>query len=57
MQLEATHAVAIRKLVDYVERKEDPLIPVVRTHQHIADSAVLQTVRRLKTEVERGIKK
>jgi len=57
MQLEATHAVTIRKLVDYVERKEDPLIPVVRTHQHIADSVVLQTGRRLKTEVERGIKK
>ena len=34
MQLEATHAVEITKLVEYVDRKEDPLIQVVRTHQH-----------------------
>jgi len=41
------------KIVDYVDRKEDPLIQVVRTHQHNADSAVLQTARCLKTEVQR----
>jgi hypothetical protein len=39
--------------VDYVERKEDPLIQVVRTHQHNTNSAVLQTARCLKTEVQR----
>ena len=33
MQLEAAHAVEITKLVEYVDRKEDPLIQVVRTHQ------------------------
>ena len=41
MQLEAAHAVEITKLVEYVDRKEDPLIQVVRTHQHNTDSAVL----------------
>jgi len=51
MQLEAAHAVEITKLVEYVDRKEDPLIQVVRTHQHNTDSAVLQTVICLKTEV------
>ena len=51
MQLEAAHAVEITKLVDYVDRNEDPLIQVVRTHQHNSDSAVLQTTRCLKTEV------
>jgi len=43
MQLEASHAVEITKLVEYVDRKEDPLIQVVRTHQHITNAAVLQT--------------
>jgi hypothetical protein len=57
MQQEAAHAVEITKLVEYVDRKEDPLIQVVRTHQHNNDSAVLQTARRLKTEVQRETKK
>jgi len=45
MQLEAANAVEITKLVEYVDRKEDPLIQVVRTHQHNTDSAVLETAR------------
>ena len=53
MQLEAAHAVEITKLVEYVDRKEDPLIQVVRTHQHNADPAVLQTARCLRTGVQR----
>ena len=53
MQLEAAHAVEITKLVEYVDRKEDPLIQVVRTHQHNTDSAALQTARCLRTEVQR----
>ena len=57
MQLEAAHAVEITKLVEYVKRKEDPLIQVVRTHQHNSDSAVLQTARCLKTEVQKETRK
>ena len=53
MQLEEAHAVEITKLVENVDRKEDPLIQVVRTHQRNIDSAVLQTARHLKTEVQR----
>jgi hypothetical protein len=53
-QLEAAHAVEITKLVEYVDRKEDPLIQVVRTHQHNTDSAVLETARCLNPEVYRG---
>jgi hypothetical protein len=49
MQLEAAHAVEITKLVEYVDRKEDLLLQVVRTHQHKSDSVVLQTARGLKT--------
>ena len=51
MQLEAAHTVEITKLVEYVDRNEDPLTYVVRSHQLNTDSAVLQTARYLKTEV------
>ena len=46
-------------MVEYVDRKEDPLtvVQVVRTHQHNIGSAVLQTARRLKTDVQREIRK
>ena len=56
MQLEAAHAVGITKLMEYVDRMEDPLIQVVRTHQHNTDSAVLQTARCLEAEVQRETK-
>ena len=36
MQLEATHAVEIKKLVEYVDRKEDPLIQVVKTRHRLS---------------------
>ena len=57
MQVEAAHAVEITKLVEYVDRKEDPLIQVVRTHQHNTNPTVLQTARWLKTEVQREKRK
>jgi len=57
MQVEAAHAVEITKLLDYVDRKEDPLIQVVRTHQHNTDSAVLLTTKCLKAEVQKEIRK
>ena len=57
MQLDAVHAVEITKLVEYVDRKEDSLIQVVRTQQHNTDSAVLQTSRCLKTEVQKETRK
>ena len=57
MQLEAAYAVEITKLVDYVDRKEDPLIQVVRTHQQNTNSAALQSTRCLKTEVQKETRK
>ena len=57
MQLEAAHTVEITKLAEYVDRKEDPLIQVVRTHQHNTDSAVLQAAGCLKTEVKKETRK
>ena len=43
--------------MDYVDRKEDPLIKVVRTQQHNTNSAVLQMARCLKTEVQKETRK
>ena len=57
MQLEAAHAIEITKLVEYVDRREDPPIQVVVTHQHNTDSAMLQTTRCLKTEVQQETRK
>jgi hypothetical protein len=56
MQLEEAYTVPITKLVEYIDRKEDPLIQFVRRHQHNINSAVLQTARYLKTAVQRGTK-
>jgi hypothetical protein len=57
MQSDAAHAVEITKLLEYVKKKEDPLIQVVRTHQHNNDSTVLQTARYFKTEIQRETRK
>jgi len=57
MQLEAAHAIEITNLVEYVDRKEDPLIQVVRTNQHNTNSTVLQTARCLKSEVQKETRK
>jgi hypothetical protein len=54
MQFEEVYAVEIKKLVKYVERKEDPLLEIVRMYQHNINSAMLQTARCLKTEVQTG---
>jgi len=57
MQLEEAYAVEITKLVEYVHSTEDPLIKIVRMHQYNTNSAVLQTARCLKTELQRGTNK
>jgi hypothetical protein len=36
MQLEEAHAVEITKLVEYVDRKEGPLIQLVRTQHRLS---------------------
>jgi len=36
-----------------LESKEDPLMQIGRTHEHNINSGVLQTARRLKTELQR----
>ena len=43
-------------MMEYVDRNVDPLIQVVRTHQHNTDSAVLQTARCLEADRQRETK-
>jgi hypothetical protein len=41
MQVEGAYIAEILNLEEYVESKEDPLIQIVRTHQHNTNSALL----------------
>jgi hypothetical protein len=46
LQVEGAHIAQTLNLVEYVENKEDPLIQIVRTHQHNTTSALLQIVNK-----------
>jgi hypothetical protein len=48
MQVEGAYVAETVNLVEYVESKEDPLIQIVRTHQHNTNSALLQTANKCK---------
>jgi len=45
MQLKDIHIVEITKMLEYASSKVDPLIQIIRTHQHIINSTLLQTAR------------
>jgi hypothetical protein len=48
MQVEGAYIAETINLVEYVERKEDPLIRIVRTHQHNTNSVLLQNLTNLR---------
>jgi hypothetical protein len=48
MQVEGAYIAETVNLVEYVGNKEDPLIQIVRTHQHNTNSALLQTANKFK---------
>jgi hypothetical protein len=48
MQVEGAYIAETVNLVEYAESKEDPLIQIVRTHQHNTNSALLQTPNKFK---------
>ena len=56
MQLEEAYIIEITKLMEYVlvDSSEDPLLQMVRTHQNNTNSAMVQTARSLKRELQRG---
>jgi len=45
MQVEDAHIVVITKMLEYASSKVDPLKQIIRTHQHIINSTLLQTAR------------
>jgi hypothetical protein len=53
-QLEEACIIEITKLVVYVDSTEDPLIQIVRTHHNNAKSAMMQTARNLRTDLQKG---
>jgi hypothetical protein len=48
MQIEGACTAEVVKLMEYVERKEDPLIYIVRTHRHDTNQTLLQTIKNFK---------
>jgi hypothetical protein len=46
MQVEGAYIAETLNLVEYIESEEDPLIQIVRTHQHNTNSALLQTANK-----------
>jgi hypothetical protein len=56
MQVEGAYIAETLNLVEYVESKEDPLIQIVRTHQHNTNSALLQTVNKFKRSFQNETK-
>jgi hypothetical protein len=48
MQVEGPYIAETLNLVEYVENKEDPLIQIIRTHQHNTNTALLQTANTFK---------
>jgi hypothetical protein len=53
--LDESYTVEITKLVKYVDRNEDPQVQTFRKHRHNISSAVIQTARSVKTEIQREI--
>jgi hypothetical protein len=56
MQVEGANIAETLNLVEYVESKEDPLIQIVRTHQHNTKLALLQTANKFKKSFQIGTK-
>jgi hypothetical protein len=54
MHLEKAYVVENTTMMECVDNNEDPVIQIVRTHQHNTTSATVQTVLSLKIELHRG---
>jgi hypothetical protein len=52
MQMEEAYIAETINLVEYVENEEDPLIQIVRTHQHNTNSALLQRANKFKNSFQ-----
>jgi hypothetical protein len=56
-QITEAYVVGITKLVEYVDSKKDPLMRIVRKHQHTFNSTMLPSAKPLKIELQREARK
>jgi hypothetical protein len=56
MHLEEAYIVEITTMMECVDNNEDPIIQIIRTHQHSTASAKVQSAISLKIELHRGTK-
>jgi hypothetical protein len=67
MQIEGAYIIEVTKLKEYVEHTEDPLMQIVRTHQHNTSSTLSHTAtnhqkslqsdtKQIKTTITRNLK-
>jgi len=54
MHLEEAYIVEITAMMECVEKNKDPIIQIVRTHQHSTTPTTVQTAISLKKELRRG---
>ena len=54
MHLEVASIVEITTMMECVDNNEEPVIQIVRTHQHNTTSATVQRAVSLKIELQRG---
>jgi hypothetical protein len=52
MQIEGAYITEVNKLTEYVEHTEDPLMQIVRTHQHNIGSTLFHTATNLQKSLQ-----
>jgi hypothetical protein len=56
MQIEGAYITEVTKLKEYVEHTEDPLMQIVRTHQHNTSSTLFHTATNLQKSLQTDTK-
>jgi hypothetical protein len=56
MQIEGAYITEVIKLKEYVEHTEDPLMQIVRTHQHNTSSTLFHTATNLQKSLQSDMK-
>jgi hypothetical protein len=56
MQIEGAYITKVIKLKEYVEHADDPLMQIVRTHQHNTSSTLFHTVTNLQKSLQSDTK-
>jgi len=57
LKIEGDYIAEVMKLMEFGQSKEDPLIQIVRTHQHHTDSTLLEIVQKFTKPFQHETKK